>query len=489
MIELGSNYEKNLFKQLQETMAKVEKLSSEIVMLKSSHAQEIDTLKKEIKILKEENICLKEENQKLKDILNKNSNNSSKPPSTDGFKKEIHNSRIKSEKKPGGQYGHKGKIPMLYKNPTEIVEHKEERCECGSLVRYEKDYKAKQHIDIKIELIITEHRIFTGVCSCCRKKVINKSPIMDILTYGENLKALTAMLSNEGMVSVNRIKTMLTEITNVDLSISEGTIVKWNQELHENIKPVIENIKENLSTKSVLHKDETGVRINGKMNWLHVLSDKKNTLYFADKKRGNEADKSIGVLTSYSGVLVHDHLKGLYKFPCEHAECNAHILRYLKSAAENKKRTWATMMIAFFVNANDAIKACKAENIEKLSASELSAYISQYDEILELARQEFLQSEKKDYNGEDMKLMRRLKEYKQEHLRFIADFRVPFDNNQAERDLRMIKAKTKISGCFRSETGCSAFASIKSYCSTLRKNNKNIFQGLKLAFLFNPIFC
>ena len=269
-------------------------------------------------------------------------------------------------------------------------------------------------------------------------------------------------------------------------TIEQGTIAKWNQELSGKLAPFIERIKEKLLAQPVLRKDETGIRIANELQWLHVLSNEMYTLYVAHKKRGNEADKETGILPAYSGVLVHDHLKGLYSFPCGHAECNAHILRYLKSAAETNKRAWAAAMITLLVDANNTVKEHKAKNIPALDDALLAGYRARYDEILEQGSLEFFQGGNKDNNSEDMKLLRRLKEYKREHLRFLSDFQVPFDNNLAERDLRMIKSKTKVSGCFRGNEGGTVFANIKSYTSTLRKNARNIFNGLKDAFLGLP---
>jgi hypothetical protein len=180
-------------------------------------------------------------------------------------------------------------------------------------------------------------------------------------------------------------------------------------------------------------------------------------------------------------------LKGLYSFTCEHAECNAHILRYLKSVVETYKRAWAVAMLSFLTNANNVVKEHKAKNIPALDNAVLAEYQVRYDEILEQGWIEFLQCEKMDYNGEDMKLFRRFKEYKCQHLKFLSDFQVPFDNNLAERDLRMIKSKTKVSGCFRGKEGGTVFANIKSYTSTLKKNSRNIFEGLKSAFLGMPV--
>jgi len=467
---LGGNYVEGLFEQLQDTMLKVDKLVIDISDLKKENTE----LKDNIEVLGKENIALKSENKKLKDIINKNSGNSSKPPSSDGFVK-IENSREKTGRKPGGQQGHKGHKPKLYENPTEIIELKQKKCKCGGFVKYTDKYIAKQLVDVEIQAAIREYRGHIGVCECCKAKIENALPVSDIITYGNNVKALCSMLTVEGCVSINRTRQMLTEITNGLINLSEGTIAKWSCDLSERVAPVLDNIRDKLLVSPVLNKDETGIRIGKTIHWLHVLGNKTHTLYSSHKKRGNAADKDMGVLPSYGGVLVHDHLKGLYDFTCEHAECNAHILRYLKAATETKKRKWTSDMIKLLIFAKSG---GKKDEIWEM-----------YDEILESGQREFLKDELPDYNGEDMKLLRRMRKYKAEHLRFVTDKNVPFDNNQAERDLRMIKAKTKISGCFRADDGGEVFANIKSYTSTLRKNGFNIYDGIRDAFRFYPVFC
>jgi transposase-like protein/regulator of replication initiation timing len=483
---LGANYGRGLFKQLQDTIKQVEKLTAEIRELKAAHQRETASLKAEIENLRKENAALREENQKLKAIINKDSGNSSKPPSSDGFRK-IFNSREKTGRKPGGQTGHKGSVPVLFENPSIIINHKRETCSCGGTVVYSDEYQAKQTVELEINTVVTEHRSYTGVCERCNTTIKNDMLVNGIITYGETVKAFVAMLSCEGLVSINRIKTMLFEITNGAIALSEGTIANWNKELSCKLSSFIAGIKEKLLAQPVLRKDETGIRIGNSLQWLHVLSNESFTLYFSNKKRGNEADNEIGILPIYSGILVHDHLKGLYSFTCGHAECNAHILRYLKSAAETKNRTWPVAMTEFLTNANNLVKEHKAGNIPALDEAVITECSTRYDEILAQGWLEFLQCEKMDYNGEDMKLFRRLKEYKGEHLRFLSDFQVPFDNNLAERDLRMIKGKTKVSGCFRGNEGGKDFANIKSYTSTLRKNSRNIFKGIKAAFLGTPV--
>ena len=326
---MGRNYEKDIFRHLQETLEKVDCLTNEIATLRKETSRKIEVLETENRQLRKENQALREENQKLKDIINKNSGNSSKPPSSDGFAK-IHNSREKSGKKPGGQPGHKGKIHKLMDNPTHITDIKTERCGCGGRIKYSGEYTAKQLVDIEVATSIVEYREHKGICECCSRRVKNHAPVNDIVTYGNNLKSFTALLSLEGIVSINRIKKMLCELTGGRLSLSEGTIAKWIKDLSAHVAPAVCAIKDKLLTAPVAHKDETGVRVNKVLHWFHVLGNDKYTLYATHKKRGSEADKAMGILPAYSGVLVHDHLKGLYDFLCVHAECNAHILRYLK---------------------------------------------------------------------------------------------------------------------------------------------------------------
>ena len=510
--KLESNYDRNIFEQLYEALESVEKLQGEMRELKESHKKSLAELKgyekarkevtelrreiyiqneshkKTVKELKEtikqqaaEIEQLKEENEALRGMVSKNSSNSSKPPSSDGYNK-IQNSREPTGKKPGGQVGHKGHMPKLYEKPTKIIEIKAKKCECGGDVRYiEGKYAKKQFVDIEIKTNITEYREYKGVCDCCGSRVENHAPMRDIITYGDSLKSFVNMLSIEGNVSVNRIGQMLTEITGGLIKLSEGTICKWNRDLSKLLVPTIETIKEKLFVSPVLHKDETGIWVDKKLNWFHVLSNDKYSLYYADKKRGKDADTEAGLLPAFKGVLVHDNFKTLYHFTCTHAECNAHILRYLKGAVESKKRRWAKDMIEFLLKAKTTVE----EKI--LSEAEILDYHRLYDEILDSGQLEYARSEKPNYRGEDATLWRRLKEYKTQHLLFLSDRTVPFDNNQAERDLRMVKAKTKISGCFRSIDGDSVFAVLKSYTSTLRKNGLNIFAALVSAWRAKPV--
>ena len=448
---------------------------------RTRQSTEVNELREKIREQAAEIERLKEENAALRGMVSKNSSNSSKPPSSDGFKK-IANSREPTGRKPGGQQGHGVHKPAFYEKPTKIIEIKAKKCRCGGKVEYiEGAYKKKQLVDIEIKTNIIEYREYKGICGCCGRAVVNHSPVKDNITYGNKLKSLINMLSVEGNISINRLRQILSEVSGSLLKLSEGTICKWNKDLSKFLNPSIQKIKEKLLVSPVLHKDETGIHVGKKLNWFHVLSNDKYTLYYADKHRGKDADTEAGVLPAFKGILVHDNLKSLYHFDCTHAECNAHILRYLKGIIESKDRRWAKDMIEFLLYAKETSE-CAA-----LSPSEILEFHNLYDEILERGRLEGLRDEKEAYYGDEMSLLRRLRDYKTEHLRFLSDKTVPFDNNQAERDLRMIKAKTKISGCFRSTDGDDVFAIIKSYTSSLRKNGLNIFASLVSAWGLMPV--
>jgi transposase len=465
-------------------------LKKEIRALKSEHDAVINELVAQI-------ANLKSEIDKLKSQITKDSSNSGKPPSSDGFKKKIPNSREKTGKRPGGQPGHKGNIPILCDTPTEVIDHNEKFCSCGGEMIYETPPERRQETDIEITVRVTEHRAGTGHCSKCGKAITNGFPahVQNPVNIGAGIKSLATMLVSECCVPVEKTKSFLFEVTGGKLRIANSSIVNFGKELKEKISPSLRSIENRLVCEPVQHKDETGVRINGKGRWLHVNSTKYLSRFTVHAKRGNEADICIGILTGYSGILVHDHIKGLYKFKCSHAECNEHVLRYLQGITENEKQ-----YASFAVRMSKLLKsACHERNMLAVAGKtqfprkKIDAIRSKYDAILKdwlsfLREEEEKRNGKKSkYKFEGEKLPKRLKEYKEQHLIFLEDFNVPFTNNQAERDLRGIKSKTKISGGFRSMDGGETYADIKSYVSTLRKQKQNIFQGIRLAFFGNPV--
>ena len=495
-------------KQLQEKDNKIASLQLEIKSLKENHKKTVSIMKNEIKELKDENNKLKKiikekdkeikklnnridklekENTKLKKQKSKNSSNSSKPSSTDGFRRVIHNSREKFERNVGGQINHDG-TTLGVETVNNIINSGKKNVmveERTLLVNNKKlDGKTKNVIDIEFFVTVTKINLVYD-------KNADSLPIeyKNNTTYGYNLKSLVCLLNIENAIPVARTVDIIYELTSGLIKLSTGTIQNIIYELNSKVQPAIEIIKSFLLNCQVNHKDETMLYCNGESRWYHVFSNDNATYYYYHKKRGNIADVEKGLLMIFTGILVHDHLKGLYRFQCDDAECNAHILRYLKYAVEQYKRKWAQEMIDLLLKIKSSIKSEMLNGNNCLKTEDILKYEYKYYEILAEGNEEFKNDTNryKDYNGDDMKLLRRLKKYGENHLAFMYNFNIPFDNNLAERDLRMVKAKKKISGCFRSDKGGEAYTDCKSYISTMKKQKKNLYESIKLAFNKTPV--
>jgi len=247
--------------------------------------------------------------------------------------------------------------------------------------------------------------------------------------------------------------------------------------------------------RAVAYTDETGRRVNGNLYWLHVLSTDRLTAYFPHPKRGAETLDAFGLLAPFAGVLVHDHWSACQRYSCWHAFCNAHHLRELTAIAERSlSQPWATDMIALLCQANALVGEAQAQDLKALPTGDAKRLRTRYDTIFTEAEAEAGDPPRPRRPGtrgrvkqsQACHLIRRLREHRNEVLRFLTDRRVPFDNNQAERDLRRPKLKQKVFGCFRSETGGDAFAIIRSCLSTRRKQSDDLFNSLVLTFQGQP---
>jgi hypothetical protein len=519
---VAADYGRNLYKQYEEELAKndalkesVKALKREIVCIKRNHELDVSAAtaehRKEIKALEAARAAdadrfgaaierLGEEVRKLRAMLDKNSSNSSKPPSSDGFGKPqrtIPNTREKSGRKPGGQKGHKGNIPILFENPDETEDLRPALCGCGGRIDHADVPTRKQVVEIVFKTHVKEYVGGDGVCSVCGKKHRARFPdhAHNPVNVGDGLKSLAAALNVEYAMPLNKIGQFVRDMTDGKIRMTDGTVVNACKELGRRIEPSIIGIKDKLFLSPVLHKDETGVRINGKRHWMHALTAGAFVYYRCDEKRGNEADKEMGVLPGYAGTLVHDHLKGLYAWDCRHAECNAHLLRYLICVLENEPEyaAYAKEMLELFVGANNKRKEAKRRGETAFPDATVRAYGESYDDVAErwgkaiLKISEKTKNKKGRYKREGERLCPRLVEYKDEHLLFIRDFSVPFDNNAAERALRGIKSKTKMSGGFRTPGGGDVYAKLRSYAETLRRHKMNILTGMTSALAGNPV--
>lgn len=449
------------------------------------------TLKKESAVLAATVEKLKMHIKKLLGRLKKDSSSSSKPPSTDVFRKpKPQNLREKSGRKPGGQFGHPGHRLAPFENPDIIIEKKVEVCdECGHDIINSQDFEVKQKIDIEIRTVVTEERVYEGVCVYCGKKVRGRfdAGFVNPAQYGDNIKAAVALLSEHGCVSVSKTAEIINSLSGGRLNLSWGTIVNMQRELSDKLEDTINVIREGLIAGRVLCADETGCRVNGGLGWIQVFCNDRFALFGLNSKRG-DVDEQFGILTFFLGILVHDHFMSYYQFEnVSLAECNGHILRYLKGLIEIFKHDWLKAMSELMKSACHRKNQLVAAGAAQMPGEDIKWFETEYDRILEEGRKEYEAAtegdkKKESYYVDERRLLDRLSEYKEEHLRFLMDFKTPFTNNMAERDMRKFKNKAKVSGCFRSAEGAQIYARIASVITTLKKQSINVFDGLRAVY-------
>ena len=443
--------------------------------------QENALQKEEIKILKELVASLTAKITELEARLNKNSKNSNKPPSSDGLGK-VKNSRTPSDKPSGGQKGHAGVTKELSPSPDTVVElvPVKTECDCGGEIVIQTDrFTVRQVEDVEpVKKIIVEYRVHEGVCAKCGKvhKANFPEGVDGRISYGDNIRAIVTYLNVYQLIPLKRATEMAEDI--LGIKISQGTIVKSLNEAYEKLEPAEEQIKEEVIESDVAGFDESGMRVGGKTHWLHSASTGTCTVYSIHKKRGREAMDAMGILPLFRGTAIHDHWKSYYSYlQCAHAECNEHHLRHLEYLYENLGQEWALEMACLLLRIKHHVDLSKLFGADSLERGDIEDYEGLYREILENAHTTI-----EEAPVDARRMVKRMGEYEQETLLFMYDFSVPFTNNLAERDIRMPKAKQKISGGFRSEEGAEGFARVRGFISTVKKRGKNVFDGLCAAF-------
>ncbi len=440
--------------------------------------------------------------QALQARLAKNSRNSSKPPSSDGYGKVKRTESLrKAGKKPtGGQPGHDGHTLSASHDPDHIEMHEVERCRhCqASLVGIEAaGYEERQVFDIPaIRMEVTAHRAAVKRCPECGGKNVGDFPadVTQPVQYGATVKTWATYFTNQHHIAVERTAQIFDDL--VHQPVSDATVLQASEELAGCIAPATEAVKEQLRAAEVLHVDESGLRVEGKLYWLHVASTDMLTHYEVHAKRGQEAMEAAGILGAFSGTAVHDHWKPYFTYDeCDHALCNAHHLRELQFIDKQYQQPWANDMAALLCEIKAAVEATPVSAM-RLVPPELAAFEKRSDAVVQAgwdanpAPEPTTEGEEKKRgrpkHSPPVNLLIRLRDFKGQVLAFMYDFRVPFDNNQGERDIRMVKVKQKVSGGFRTLEGAKRFGCIRGYISTARKHAKNVFEAIRDAFGGHP---
>lgn len=435
----------------------------------------------------------------LEGQLRKDSHNSHKPPSSDGLgKKRTQSQRKPSGLKPGGQKGHSGSTLKFAESADVILRYPlASRCDhCAKRLQTEGlTLIRRQVIDIVKPVIqVTEHQGYETHCTCGKYHRSEfpaeaNAPVQ----YGARIKGTLVYLTQQQLLPMQRSAQLIQDLYGI--ALSTGTVQSSIRQASEQLLPSHQQIAQAIRGESVAHFDETGHRVAARLRWLHTAGTAQLTWYLSHDKRGQRAMDEANILPGFKGIAVHDGLPAYRNYACRHALCNAHHLRELIYLEETTQQPWTRKMIDYLCAARQEAGEAKSKQMP-IDRQRLVYLRQAYESILyegetanpvsdirQAARGRVTQTPA-------VNLLKRLRRYAEDVLRFLEDLAVPFDNNQAERDIRMPKLKQKTSGCFRTVAGANDFSVIRSYIATLRKQGRDVFDALVGVFqhrIANPL--
>lgn len=436
--------------------------------------------------------------KELEDRLSSSSRTSSKPPSSDGLTRPPRQSRRPSGKAPGGQPGHQGHTLLMVEQPEEVVRQRPEVCEhcghsldevAGSVIEH------RQVFDIPdIRLHVTEYQVEAIACPHCQHSSQGRFPewANAPVQYGPHLQALAVYLHQGQLLPTARTCEALEAICGCQLS--EATLLSWSEQAAERLEPTMQRIAELIAASPLQHADETGIRIYGMLHWLHVNCTRFLTHLAWHPSRGQEAMNEIGIWPRFAGRGVHDRWASYEAYGCAHSLCSAHLLRECAAVAEQDQQEWAMDMQDFLLDLHDATEHYRQLHVPAVPALERDDWVARYFEILAAGyaaqppppAAPVCKSRGRPKQSKAKNLLDALLTRAEQVLALLDDLRIPFTNNQAERDLRMAKVQQKISGTFRSACGATAFCAIRSYLSTMHKQGHTMLSSLVAVFTAHP---
>lgn len=437
--------------------------------------------------------------QSIEEKIAKNSGNSSLPPSSDGLSKAPlkpmpQSLRRKNGKKRGGQQGHEGATLCMIDMPDQIIAHRPPTCKhCkASLGRKEPvTHSRRQIFEMPVPKVhVTEHRALTVGCPCCGKETTAPFPegVSQPVQYGPNLLGFATYLHVVHLIPFARCAKIVHEVTSAPFSA--GTLYRALGTASRHLDTFMDRLKQSLSEADHLHVDETGTRVEGKLNWFHVRCTETLCYLFRHQRRGKEA---VNDLSAYSGRLISDFYGSYVKMSCPHQFCGAHLLRELAFAGDVLKQSWADPLRAVLermVSACHRAREQGAGQVEDASvlAREFDRWVNEglHTNLTQrgqvLVKRGDRAKRGRVAKGKALCLLERLRDYRAECLAFLFDLSLPFTNNEAERDLRMFKVKSKISGGFRTAAGADIYCRLRSYMMTCQKQRMGLLNSLQSVF-------
>lgn len=468
------------------------RLRAELAELRAENAglrRDRQLLTEQLAALAEVNRELRERVAELERRLSANSRNSHQPPSSEGHAKPPPRSRRgRSGRKPGGQPGSPGATLRQVEDPHEVITHVPDRCGgCGRSLREAPvvSTETRQVADVpELALRWVEHRLEHRACGCGQVTMAGPGDgvpggVHAPVQYGPGVRAVATYLVAAHHLPLDRAAAVMSDL--LAAPVSPGSISAWVAAAGERLAPFTDRVVDLLAEAAVAHFDETGLRVDGRLAWVHAVSTDRLTLYTCHDRRGREAMDAAGVLPAFTGIAVHDCWAPYFCYPMTHAICNAHVVRELVGVWETTGQAWAAKLAATLERLNVAVLEAKRAGASALDAGVLAGWHARYDALVAAGRAANPEPEG-GWRGKRpvaVNLLDRLGSLRADILRFSVDFRVPFSNNAAEQDIRPVKIREKISGCLRSLAGATTFCALRSYLSTARKHGRDALTALR----------